>query len=146
MRGLFPLAESGGHSSSWCVGLSLLRPLPLRSTGSRRAGSRRAGSVVVAHGPSCSVACGIFPDQGSKPCVPCIGRRILNHCATREACEAFSCCLQPLPGWQSPDLHLPLPFPLPSPVSSGTEESSQGGSKQPMGRPWAGNLEARVFL
>ena len=25
------------------------------------------GSVVVAHGLSCSVACGIFPDQGSKP-------------------------------------------------------------------------------
>ena len=23
------------------------------------------GSVVVAHGLSCSVACGIFPDQGS---------------------------------------------------------------------------------
>ena len=22
----------------------------------------------MAHGPSCSVACGIFPDQGSNPC------------------------------------------------------------------------------
>ena len=31
-------------------------------------GSRRAGSVIVAHRPSCSVACGIFPDQGSNPC------------------------------------------------------------------------------
>ena len=31
-------------------------------------GSRRKGSVVVAHGPSCSAACGIFPDQGSNPC------------------------------------------------------------------------------
>ncbi|KAJ8797064.1 hypothetical protein J1605_001874 [Eschrichtius robustus] len=31
-------------------------------------GSRRAGSVIVAHGSSCSVACGIFPDQGSNPC------------------------------------------------------------------------------
>ena len=31
-------------------------------------GSRRAGSVVVAHGPSCSAACGVFPDQGSNPC------------------------------------------------------------------------------
>ena len=30
--------------------------------------SRRAGSVSVAHGPSCSAACGIFPDQGSNPC------------------------------------------------------------------------------
>ena len=27
-----------------------------------------AGSVVVVHGPSCSAACGIFPDQGSNPC------------------------------------------------------------------------------
>ena len=52
-----------GHSSSRAVGLSLSQPLPLRSTG-----SRRAGSVVVAHGPSCSAACGIFPDQGPNPC------------------------------------------------------------------------------
>ena len=55
VRGLSLVAASGGHSSS--------RPLLLRSTG-----SRRAGSVVVAHGPSCSAACGILPDQGSNPC------------------------------------------------------------------------------
>ena len=63
VQGLFPVAASGGHSSSRCAGLSLSRPLLLRSTG-----SRCAGSVVVAHGPSCSAACGIFPDQGSNPC------------------------------------------------------------------------------
>ena len=63
VRGLSPVAASGGHSSSWCVGLSLSRRLLLQSTG-----SRRAGSVVVAHGPSSSVACGIIPDQGSNPC------------------------------------------------------------------------------
>ena len=63
MRGLPLVAASGGHSSSRCAGLSLSRPLLLRSTG-----SRRAGSVIVAHGPSCSAACGIFPDQGSNPC------------------------------------------------------------------------------
>ena len=63
MRGLSPVAASGGHSSSQCAGLSLSRPLLLLSTG-----SRRAGSVVVAHGPSCSAACGIFPDQGSNLC------------------------------------------------------------------------------
>ena len=63
MRGLSLVVASGGHSSSWCADLSLSRPLPLRSTG-----SRCAGSVVVAHGPSCSAACGIFPDQGSNPC------------------------------------------------------------------------------
>ena len=63
VQGLSLVAASWGHSSSRCAGLSLSRPLLLRSTG-----SRRAGSVVVAHGPSCSVACGIFPDQGSNPC------------------------------------------------------------------------------
>ena len=63
VQGLSLVAASGGHSSSRCAGLSLSRPLLLRSTG-----SRRAGSVVVAHRPNCSVACGIFPDQGSNPC------------------------------------------------------------------------------
>ena len=56
--GLSLVVASGGHSSSRCTGLSLLRPLLLWST----------GSVIVAHGPSCSTACGIFPDQGSNPC------------------------------------------------------------------------------
>ena len=63
VRGLSLVAASGGHSSSRCAGLSLSRPLLLQSTG-----SRRTGSAVVAHGLSCSVACGIFPDQGSNPC------------------------------------------------------------------------------
>ena len=63
VRGLFLVVASGGHSSSWCVGLSLSWPLSLWSTS-----SRCAGSVVVVHGPSCSAACGIFPDQGSNPC------------------------------------------------------------------------------
>ena len=55
VRGLSPVVASRGHSLSW--------PPLLRSTG-----SRRTGSIAVAHGPSCSVACGIFPDQGSNPC------------------------------------------------------------------------------
>ena len=63
VRGLSLVVVSGGHSSSRCAGLSLSRPLLLRSTG-----SRRAGSVIAAHGPSCSAACGIFPDQGTNPC------------------------------------------------------------------------------
>ena len=62
-RGLSLVVASGGHSSSRCAGLSLSWPLLLRSTG-----SRRAGSAIVAHGPSCSAACGILPDQGSNPC------------------------------------------------------------------------------
>ena len=63
VRGLSLVVASGGHSSSRCVGLSLSQLLLLRSTG-----SRCAGSVIVAHGPSSSAACGIFPDQGSNPC------------------------------------------------------------------------------
>ena len=61
--GLSLVAVSRGHSSSRCTELSLSWPLLLWSTS-----SRRAGSVVVAHGPSCSAACGIFPDQGLNPC------------------------------------------------------------------------------
>ena len=57
MRGPSLVAASGGHSSSRCTGLSPSRPLLLWS----------AGSAVVAHGPSCSAACGILPDQGSNP-------------------------------------------------------------------------------
>ncbi|XP_059876924.1 cell cycle regulator of non-homologous end joining isoform X1 [Delphinus delphis] len=45
------------------VGLSLLWPLPLRSTG-----SGCAGSAAMTHGPSRSAACGIFPDRGTNPC------------------------------------------------------------------------------
>ena len=63
MCGLSLVVASRGHSSSWWAGLSLSRPLLLRSTG-----SRCAGSAAVAHGPSCSAAYGIFPDQGSNPC------------------------------------------------------------------------------
>ena len=63
VRGLSLVVASRDHSSSRCAGLSLSWPLLLRGTG-----SRHAGSVVVAHRPSCSAACGIFPDQGSNPC------------------------------------------------------------------------------
>ncbi|XP_073649574.1 dnaJ homolog subfamily C member 9 isoform X1 [Tursiops truncatus] len=45
------------------TGISLLWPLPLQSTG-----SGHAGSAAMAHGPSRSAACGIFPDWGTNPC------------------------------------------------------------------------------
>ena len=63
VQGLSPAMASGGHSSSRCAGLSPSRPLLLRSTG-----SRCTGSAIVAHRPSRSTACGIFPDQGSNLC------------------------------------------------------------------------------
>ena len=79
MRGLSLVAASGGHSSSRCAGLSLSRPLLLRSTG-----CRRAGSVIVAHGPSYPRHVGSSQTR-ARTRVPCIGRQTLNHCATREA-------------------------------------------------------------
>ena len=45
-------------------------PLTIAASFLRSTGSRCAGSVIVAHGPSCSAACGILPDQGSNPCPP----------------------------------------------------------------------------
>ena len=71
---------SGGYSSLWCAGL-LLWLLLLQSMGSSHTGfsscgtraqqlwlvGSRAQAVVVAHGLSCSAACGIFTDQGSNP-------------------------------------------------------------------------------
>ena len=51
-----------GSSLQW-VGFSLPWLLLLRSMD-----SRSTGSVAVAHGLSCSVARGIFLDQGSNPC------------------------------------------------------------------------------
>ena len=56
-------SSCGERGPLFIAGLSLSQPLPLWSTG-----SRRAGSVAVAHGLSCSTACGILPDQGSNPC------------------------------------------------------------------------------
>ncbi|XP_033699817.2 zinc finger protein 1 homolog isoform X7 [Tursiops truncatus] len=49
-------------NKSQYAGLSLLWPLPLQSTG-----SGCAGSAAMAHGPSRSAACGIFPDRGMNP-------------------------------------------------------------------------------
>ena len=96
LRGLSLVVASVGYSSLQYVGFLLWWLLLLRSTGSRCAGFSscgtqasvvvarglsscdtqaqqlwltvsRAASVVVAHGLSCSTACGIFPDQGSNP-------------------------------------------------------------------------------
>ena len=70
VRGLSLVVASGGRSSSRCVGLSLSQPLLLRSTG-----SRHAGSVIVAHGPSCSAACGNLPRPGLEPASPALAGR-----------------------------------------------------------------------
>ena len=66
------------YSSLQSTGFSLQWLLSLQSTGSSCVGFsscstqahelQLAGSVVVAHGLSCYMECGIFPDQGSNPC------------------------------------------------------------------------------
>ena len=44
VRGLSLVAASRGYSSLWCAGFSLLWPLLLRSTGSRRVGFSSCGT------------------------------------------------------------------------------------------------------
>ena len=98
-RGLSLVAASGGCSSLWFAGFSSRWLLLLQSTGSRHtgfsscgsqaqwlwlAGSRaqaqqswRTGLVAPRHVGSSQTR--------ARTSVPCIGRQILNHCATREA-------------------------------------------------------------
>ena len=61
-HGFFLVAVSGSYSLLQCTSF-LLWWLLLCSMG-----SRHMGSVVAAHGLSCSMACGIFLNQGSNPC------------------------------------------------------------------------------
>ena len=86
VRGLSLVAASGGHSSSRCAGLSLSRPLLLR----RQAPDAQAqqlwltGPVALRHVGSSQTR--------AQTHVPCIGRQILNQCATREA-QLYFCFL-----------------------------------------------------
>ena len=86
VRGLPLVAASGGHSSSRCAGLSLSRPLLLRSTG-----SRRTGSVIVAHGPSCSAVCGILHRPGLEPVSPAPAGRFSPTAPPGKSYPAFIC-------------------------------------------------------
>ena len=102
-RGLSLVTASGGYSLL-CVGFSLQWLVLLRSTGSRHAGFSSCGtraSVVVARGLQ-SAGSVVVAQQlwhsglvalrhvgcswtRARARVACIGRQILNHCATREA-------------------------------------------------------------
>ena len=79
-------------SSLRYAGFSLWWLLLLQSTGSRCAGFSSCGSRTLERRLSSCGARGLVAPQhvGSsrtraQTCVPCIGRWILNHCATREA-------------------------------------------------------------
>ena len=67
MPGLSLVAVSGGSPLAAVGGLLLAgASLPVEH------GLSSAGSVVVVHGLSCSMVCGIFLDQGLNPCPLCI--------------------------------------------------------------------------
>ena len=69
--GLSLVVASRGYSSLQCAGFSLRWFLLLQSTG-----SRHAGLVAPRHVGSSQTR--------ARTHVPCVGRQILNHCATRE--------------------------------------------------------------
>ena len=99
VRGLSLVAESGDYSSLRCMGFSLQWLLLLWSTGSRHTGfsscSTRAQQLWLT-GPRAQAQqlqrMGLVApwhvgssQTRAQTRVPCIGRRILNHCATTEA-------------------------------------------------------------
>ena len=67
----FSLVSESGSQASHCGGFACCQAWALGCVASvavvRRLQS--TGSIVVAHGLSCPEACGIFPDQGSNPCL-----------------------------------------------------------------------------
>ena len=97
--GFLLVAASGGYSSLWCIGFSLRWLLLFQSMGSRHegfsscgtwaqqlwlAGSRAQAQQLWHTGLVALQHVGSSPTR-ARTRVPCIGRRILNHCATREA-------------------------------------------------------------
>ena len=81
----FSLVEgSRGYPLLRCTGFSLRWLLLLRSTGPRRAGSRAQAQQLWCMDPAAPPHVGSSQTRAQTR-VPCIGRRILNHCATREA-------------------------------------------------------------
>ena len=86
LRGLSLVAVSGGYSSLQCMGLALQWLLLLWSTGSRHAGFSNCGTWAQQLWLSGLVALWHVGSSQTRAWthVPCIGRQILNHCATRE--------------------------------------------------------------
>ena len=101
--GLSLVVASRGYSSLWCAGFSLSWLLLLWSTGSRHAGFSSCGTQAQQLWlTGCSAQAQLLWRTGlvaprhvgssrtrAQTRVPCIGRRILNHCATREAPKYF---------------------------------------------------------
>ena len=80
------VVESGGYSLLQCMGFSLWQLLLLQSTGSRHAGFSSCGTQAQQLWRTGLVAPRHVESSWTRARthVPCIGWRILNHCATRE--------------------------------------------------------------
>ena len=99
VRGLSPVAASGGHSSSRrggrsssrCAGLSPSR-LPPPRCGAQAPDAQAQQPWLT--GPAAPRHVGSSQTR-ARTRVPCISRQILNHCTTREApyCPVFKCFL-----------------------------------------------------
>ena len=98
------VVESRGCSQLSCVAFSLGWLLSLWSTGSRALGLQQlwcTSSVAVVHGPSCCVACGILPNQGSNLCLLHCCCSVTKSCPTlppHELQHARPPCPSPSPG------------------------------------------------
>ena len=81
------VAGSGGYSSLRCAGFSLQWLLLLQSTGSRHMGFNSCGTQAQQLWLTGLVAPRHVGSSWTRARthVPCFGRWILNHCATREA-------------------------------------------------------------
>ena len=106
--GLSLVAASEGHSLLRCAGLSPWWPLPLRSMGPRRVGSavvarglQSTGSAVGVHGPSCSMAHGILPDQRLNLC-PLHWQRDSQPLRYQEVPQMIFMECAPLSAWTLP--------------------------------------------
>ena len=144
------VAASGGYSSSWCVDFPLRWLLLLWSTGPRctgfsrcgtraqqlwLAGSRvqaqqlwRTGLVAPRHVGSSRTR--------ARTHVPCIGRRVLNHCTTREVSESTQSDFftSPISG-TVPNASLeqhkqPVSLSLMTPAFSPREDGAEQGGRQ----------------
>ena len=121
--GFLQLQRAGATLQLRGLSFVMQRRLLLWSTGSRAPGLQQLphvgsvveaprlqgrGSIVVALGLSCSLTSGIFPDQGSNPCllygINPMSQQILNHWTTREVLEVSYVLFQLITGTPYPTL------------------------------------------
>ena len=140
VRGLSPVAASGGHSSSRCAGLSRCGA---QAPDAQAQQLWLTGLATPWHVGSSWT--------GARTGVPCIGRQTLNHCATREALSGalnpLSSCTRKQRGKKKSLASSAAPgfFPDSLPASRGALAPFRLCSRcQPQSSPWDPTSEARA--